>query len=341
LKPMAAEKGRITLAHGGGGRLTDQLLKNLILKHLPHQAVLLDSAVLDATDRKTAFTTDSYVVSPIFFPGGDLGKLAVFGTCNDLAVVGATPVALSLALIIEEGFELEALERLLQSVAQACREANVKIVTGDTKVVARGQADGIYINTAGVGKISPKARLGFERLETGDVILLSGTIGDHGLAIMAQREGLRFDTPIVSDVACLADLTCALIDELGEAVKFMRDPTRAGLAGVLVDVAENCDREVMIHEDRIPTHSATRAAAEVLGLDLLTVANEGKLVAVIDRPFAEPALNICRQFEKAARACVIGEVGGSHSPAQVVMTTTTGGQRIVQKPYGEQLPRIC
>jgi len=341
LEQMAVASSQIKLAHGGGGRLTDRLVKDLILKHLPHQPTLLDAATVETPDSAIAFTTDSYVVSPIFFPGGDLGKLAVFGTCNDLAVAGAKPVALSLALIIEEGLELDTLERLVQSIGLACRESGVKVVTGDTKVVRRGQADGIYINTAGVGYIWQQARLGFELIEPADLILLSGPIGDHGLAIMAQREGLRFQTPIASDTTNLADLAGDLVAELGSGVKFMRDPTRGGLAGVLVDIADNAARDVMIYESQIPTHPTGRAAAEVLGLDLLTVANEGKLAAVIEPSCGDKALDVCRRFEKSAQAALVGEIGDARSPGRVVMTTLAGGRRIVQKPYGEQLPRIC
>jgi hydrogenase expression/formation protein HypE len=339
---MAEKNTRIQLAHGGGGRLTDTLLHDIVLKHLPSQPALLDAAELNLDGAsRIAFTTDSYVVSPIFFPGGDLGKLAVYGTCNDLAVTGAKPIALSLALIIEEGFELASLERLMVSVAEASRHADVTIVTGDTKVVSRGQADGIYINTAGIGRILPQSRLGFDRIVPGDKILLSGTIGDHGLAIMAKREGLSFDTPIESDAAPLADLANELIEELADGVRFMRDPTRAGLAGVLVDIARDAGRGVLIREDVIPKNPSTLAAAEVLGLDLLTVANEGKLVAVIDPEQCDHALQICRKYEKSSRAAIIGQISDQVNVGQVVMITSIGGRRIVQKPYGEQLPRIC
>jgi hydrogenase expression/formation protein HypE len=331
----------IKLAHGGGGRLTDQLVKDVILKHLPHQPSLLDAAVMEATESRLAFTTDSYVVSPMFFPGGDIGKLAVFGTCNDLAMSGAKPVALSLALIVEEGLELSVLERVIKSVAEACGQAGVKVVTGDTKVVSRGQGDGLYINTAGIGHVRPGADMGFHRIETNDAVLLSGTIGDHGLAVMAQREGLGFGTPIVSDAANLAPAANALIDELGPAVRFMRDPTRGGLAGLLVDVAETSAKDVMVDEDRIPTHPATLAAAVVLGLELLAVANEGKFVAVLAPESADAALRICKRFEQASRACLIGRIGRAACPGRVLMKTHTGGRRIVQKPYGELLPRIC
>lgn len=334
---------RVQLAHGGGGTLTDKLLRDLVLKHLPGQPTLLDAAAveLDGQTDRIAFTTDSYVVSPIFFPGGDLGKLAVFGTCNDLAMAGARPLALSLALIIEEGLEFHTLERIVSSIAEACRQANVTVVTGDTKVVARGQADRIYINTAGVGRILPQGQLGFDHIVAGDQILLSGTIADHGLAIMAKREGLSFETTIKSDAAPLVDVANELVETLAEGVKFMRDPTRGGLAGVLVDIAKDAGQGVLINENRIPSNPSTRAAAEMLGLELLTVANEGKFVAVIDPDQTDRALAICRKHAIAAQAAVIGEIGADVNPGQVVMTTAIGGRRIVQKAYGEQLPRIC
>jgi len=338
---MTEAAKQIRLAHGGGGYLADRLLRDLVLKYLPGQPTLMDAATLEIPPSRVAFTTDSYVVSPIFFPGGDLGKLAVFGTCNDLAMIGAEPVGLSLALIIEEGFELDALERIISSIAEACREANTQIVTGDTKVVAKGQADGMYINTAGVGRIHPKAKLGFEHIAAGDKILINGPIGDHGLAIMAQREGLNFDTPIVSDVASLTVLSNQLVSELGPDLRFMRDPTRGGLAGVLVDIAEGANKGLIVHESQIPRNPSTRAAAEILGLELITVANEGKLVAVIEPHCIDQALDICRSNKLAPQAAVIGEITDTIDAGQVVMETTIGAKRIVQKPYGEQLPRIC
>lgn len=302
----------------------------------------MDSAVIKLSDATAAFTTDSYVVSPIFFPGGDLGRLAVFGTCNDLAMVGARPVALSLALIIEEGFELDALERVVSAIADACRQVGVEVVTGDTKVVARGQADGMYVNTAGVGVPNSCASLAFERIAAGDKIVINGPIGDHGLAIMARREGLEFETQIVSDVASLVDMVGELIDELGAAVKFLRDPTRGGLAGVLVDIADGANVGIVVDESKIPMNPSTLAAAEILGLDLMTVANEGKLVAVVDPDHADRAVQICQGHDNA-HAAIIGEVTEVkvERPARVVLVTRIGGKRIVQKPYGEQLPRIC
>ncbi len=332
---------KIQLAHGGGGKLTDELLRDVILKHLPAQPVLLDSAIVEIGDSRIAFTTDSYTVSPIFFPGGDLGKLAVCGTCNDLSMAGAEPIALSLAMIIEEGFEIEKLERIVKSIAESAKQANVNIVTGDTKVVSHGQADGIYVNTAGVGKLMPQAKLGFDNLHPGDKILVNGTLGDHGLAVMASREGLEFETSIVSDVAILAGLVKELIQKLGDGIKFLRDPTRSGIAGVLVDIAEDAKIDVAISEHDLPINPTVQAAADVLGLDILNVANEGKFVAVVAEGAAEDAISICRKHESGKAASIIGELKKSSSSPAVTMTTRIGGKRFVQKPYGEQLPRIC
>ncbi len=332
---------RIQLAHGGGGKLTDELIRNVILKYLPYQPELLDSAIIENVGEKIAFTTDSYVVNPIFFPGGDVGKLAVCGTTNDLAMAGAKPLALSLALIIEEGLEIAHLERIMQSISQFAESASVKIVTGDTKVVPKGQADGIYINTAGIGRVLPQAKLGFDRICEGDKILINGTIGDHGLAIMAMRENLSFQTTITSDVAVLSQLTGELIETLGSEIKFLRDPTRAGIAGVLNDIASDAGVNILIDESRIPVNSSVKAAAEVLGFDLLNVANEGKFVAVVSERSAEQALNICKKFPEGKLANIIGQVESSSESPAVVMKTSIGGRRFVQKPYGEQLPRIC
>ena len=331
---------RIQLAHGGGGKLQDELIEKIIFKHLPRPANLLDSAILENLGT-VAFTTDSYVVSPIFFPGGDVGKLAVCGTCNDLAMVGAEPVALSLGLIIEEGFEISELDRIVESISQAAKEAGVSIVTGDTKVVSHGQADGIYVNTAGIGRMIAGAKIGFGEIREGDVILLNGTIGDHGLAVMARREGLSFTTPIVSDVACVSGLANELVRRLGAKIKFMRDPTRAGIAGVLVDIAVGGGCDVFVRENAIPVLTSVRAAAEVLGFDLLHVANEGKFAAIVDRDAAQDAFSILTNHPLGKSASVIGEIQKSQGRCQVIMETTIGGKRIVQKPYGEQLPRIC
>ncbi|MCE5277438.1 MAG: hydrogenase expression/formation protein HypE [Planctomycetaceae bacterium] len=334
---------RIQLAHGGGGQLTAELIRDVILPALGGQdpAALKDAATLQLPPGATAFTTDSYVVQPLEFPGGDIGKLAVCGTINDLAVSGARPAALSMGLIMQEGLEIALLARVLGSAGAAARAAGVSIVTGDTKVVERSACDGLVINTAGVGTILPAAKLGFAQVQEGDRVLLSGPLGEHGLAIMSQRKGLSFKASLASDCAPLHELTIALIEELGQAVRWMRDPTRGGLAATLADLSSAAGRDIEIQESAIPINRTARAAAEMLGLDLLTIANEGKLVAVVAAGAAERAVEILRQFPIAAEACAIGHIAAASDNPLVELVTKPGGRRIVQMPYGEELPRIC
>jgi len=331
----------IRLAHGGGGRLMDELLRTHVFPQLGMaDGPLLDSAVFSQGADRLAFTTDSYVVKPLEFPGGNIGDLAVCGTVNDLAMTGARPVALSLALIIEEGLQQSQLARIITSVRRAADEAQVRIVTGDTKVVEHGSADGMYITTSGVGVVLEQARLGFERISPGDVVLVSGTVGDHGLAVMSQREDLAFASSLTSDVASVSHLANAMVAELSSAVKFLRDPTRSGLAGVLVDVAETTGLTVVIEEASVPVNPTAAAAAEMLGLDILTVANEGKFVAVVSPEAAQRALALCRSHAVGKAASIIGTIA-SEGNGQVILRTAAGGQRIIPKPYGQQLPRIC
>ena len=322
--------------------MTSDLIEGVILPALGGQDAgrLADAAVLPA-DGPMAFTTDSYIVQPLEFPGGDIGKLAICGTVNDLAVSGAAPMALSMSLVLAEGLSMELLKRVLASAGDVARQAGVQIVTGDTKVLPRGALDGMVINTAGVGRMLPKARLGFERVQAGDAIILSGPPGEHGLAVMSQREGLAFATELRSDCAALHELTSALIERLGGAVRFMRDPTRGGLAATLVDVSHACECDVEIDESAMPTTAVVRGAAEMLGLDVLTVANEGKIVAIVAAGAAEQAVEVCREFDLASSAAVIGRIGEASDSALVEMITNVGGRRIVQMPYGEELPRIC
>jgi len=332
----------IQLAHGGGGQLTAELIEQVILPALGGQTVgaLTDAAVLPG-DGAIALTTDSYVVQPLEFPGGDIGKLAVCGTINDLAVSGAAPQALSLSLVLQEGLSIALLRRVLDSAGAAARQAGVDIVTGDTKVVDRDGLDGMVINTSGVGSMRPGAALGFDRIEPGDAIVLSGPLGQHGLAVMSCRQGLRFATSLESDCAALHKLTAALIDELGDAVRFMRDPTRGGLAATVVEVGGACGCDVEIDEASLPSDPTAQAAADMLGLDVLTVANEGKLVAFVAADAAERAVAALRRFDLAKIAAVVGRVAdGSDSPL-VELVTSAGGRRIVQMPYGQELPRIC
>jgi len=335
---------RIQLAHGGGGQLSAELLREVILPALAgpqRPEALTDAAVLDAPPGRLAFTTDSYVVQPLEFPGGDIGKLAVCGTINDLAMAGARPVALSLGLVLEEGLDVELLRRVLCSAGRAAAEAGVPVVTGDTKVVERGALAGMVVNTAGVGAVLPGARLGFDRVRAGDRIVLSGPLGEHGLAVMSCRRGLGFTAELRSDCAALHALVADLLEALGEDVRFLRDPTRGGLAATLVDLAAASGHDVEIDQAAIPVHRTALAAAEMLGLDLLTVANEGKLVAVVAAGAAERAVAALARHPVASRAAVIGTVGGPARPPLVEMLTPLGGRRVVQMPYGEELPRIC
>jgi len=336
------EPQRVLLAHGGGGQLTSQLIRELILPNLKNEALssLGDSACLELASTSICLTTDSYVVKPLFFHGGDIGKLAVCGTINDLAVAGSRPVALTLSLIVEEGFEMGLLERILQSIGRTARENRVSIVTGDTKTVERGSADGVFINTAGIGIRLPGVNPGLDRIAVGDKILINGTIGDHGMTIISQREGIRFESQLVSDCAALADLTCRLFEQAG-GVKFMRDATRGGLAAVLNEMVEGADFGIEIRDADIPIKPSVQAAADMLGFDVLNIANEGKFVAVVSPETADACLSACRDHPLGRNAALIGEVVASQGVPLVELRTKIGGKRIVQMPYGRELPRIC
>ncbi len=337
------EAKKIMLAHGGGGRLMGDLIaRTIVPKFADGRSVQLnDSAVLDMPAGKLCFTTDSFVVQPLFFNGGDIGKLAVCGTVNDLAVAGAKPLALSLSLILEEGLDMDVLEKVLQSIGETAKNANVNIVTGDTKVVEKGSADGIFINTSGVGQRTDNADPSFERIKSGDVILINGTLGDHGMTIMSQREGLKFDTPLKSDCACLDELTGMLYEDLGDKVKFMRDPTRGGLAAALNEIAHTSGVSVELNETALPVDKTVQAAADMLGFDLLNIANEGKVLAVVDAGIAQQALELWQQCPLGQKAAIIGTVTEAGDGSLVELVTKVGGRRIVQTPYGRELPRIC
>lgn len=330
------------LAHGGGGRLMADLISRTIVPKCGGRSVqLTDAATIDVPAGKLCFTTDSFVVKPLFFNGGDIGKLSVCGTVNDLAVSGAQPLALSLSLILEEGFEIAQLEKILENIGQTASRANVRIVTGDTKVVEKGFADGLFINTAGIGARITGAVPGFERITEGDAILINGTLGDHGMTIMSQREGLKFESPLKSDCACLHELTSRLYNALGNAVKFMRDPTRGGVAAVLNEIAVAAGVGIEIDEPALPMDKTVQAAADMLGFDLLNIANEGKVVAIVAPDAAARAIELWRSHPLGRRAAVIGRVlKGSDHPL-VELVTKIGGRRIVQMPYGRELPRIC
>jgi hydrogenase expression/formation protein HypE len=331
---------KILLAHGSGGKLSHDLVKQNFVPLFDNTFLnkLDDSAVFELKGR-LAFTTDSYVVNPIFFPGGDIGKLAVCGTVNDLSMMGAVPKYLSIALIIEEGLLMSDLKRIMGSIKKAAQEAGIKIVTGDTKVVNKGSADKLFINSAGVGVIPPGANISGSNAGVGDKVILSGSIGDHGIAVISQREGLQFSSSVKSDCAPLNKLVAEMLDS-GVEIRCLRDPTRGGLASTLNEFAESSKVGIMIEEERIPVHEVVQAACELLGFDPLYVANEGKLVAVVAAEGAEKVVEVMRRNKYGKEAAVIGEVVSEHQ-GRVILKTRMGASRIVDMLVGEQLPRIC
>jgi hydrogenase expression/formation protein HypE len=330
----------ILLAHGSGGKLSHELVEKNFLPFLANPALnkLDDSAIFEASGR-LAFTTDSYVVNPIFFPGGDIGKLAICGTVNDLAMNGAKPLYLSLSAIIEEGFPIGELERIMQSIKKAAEEAEVSIITGDTKVVNQGQADKLFITTSGVGIISPGVDISGANARAGDKVLLSGTIGDHGISIMSQREGLRFSMTLESDCAPLNKLVSQML-EVSSKIHCLRDPTRGGLATTLNEFARQSKVGIVVEEVKIPVKEEVKAACELLGLDPIYVANEGKMVAIVDPGDADKILARMKQNSYGKDAAIIGEITKEH-PGKVIMKTKLGPSRIVDMLSGELLPRIC
>ena len=329
---------RVLLAHGGGGKLSHDLVAQCFLPLFDNVFLrkLDDSAVVDL-DGRIAFTTDSYVVNPVFFPGGDIGRLAVCGTVNDLAMSGAVPRYLSVSLIIEEGFPMSDLRRIAGSIKEAAREAGVQVVAGDTKVVDKGSADGLFITTSGIGTVAPGVDISGSNARPGDGVLLSGPIGDHGIAVISRREGLRFTSPVESDCAPLNHLVSDMLDA-GVGIRSLRDPTRGGLASTLNEIAVSSGVGIRIAEEAIPVRASVQAACELLGFDPLYVASEGKLVAVADEP--EKLLDAARRSPYGREAAVIGEVVADH-PTRVVMRTRMGASRIVDMLVGDQLPRIC
>ncbi|MBN1856241.1 MAG: hydrogenase expression/formation protein HypE [Dehalococcoidia bacterium] len=331
----------VLLAHGSGGTMSRDLVERRLLPRIsnPILSRLDDSAVLNATGR-LAFTTDSYIVDPIFFPGGDIGRLAICGTVNDLSMVGATPIGLSLALIIEEGLPFQVLDRIMGSVQSTCAEAGVDVITGDTKVVNRGKADKLFINTAGVGTISGYINISGSNARPGDKILLNGGIAEHGIAVMTSREGLTFSSTIQSDCAPLNGIVKDLLEAAGSSVRSLRDPTRGGLATTLNEIAAQSGVSIMIEERAIPIDDGVRAACEMLGLDPLYVANEGKFIAVVAPEAADAALAALRHHPLGARACIIGEVVEG-TKRRVTMHTRLGPTRLLSMLTGELLPRIC
>jgi hydrogenase expression/formation protein HypE len=331
----------VTLAHGAGGKATRGLVEGLFLEELSNPLLepLGDSAVLELDGSRLAFTIDSYVVKPLVFPGGNIGELAVNGTVNDLAVAGARPVALSAGFVIEEGFQIAELRQLASSVASAAEVAGVVVAAGDTKVVQRGEADGLYVSTAGIGLMPPDVQLGPGRVEVGDRVLVSGTLADHGVAVMIARGELALEVELESDTAPVHELAASLL-ELGGAVRWLRDPTRGGLATALNELAQDAQLCVALDEAALPLRPAVIGACEILGIDPLYVANEGKLVAVVAPEVADEALSRLRALDLGADAAVVGEIRADPA-ALVLLDTAFGGTRIVDMLVGDPLPRIC
>ncbi|MEM8528523.1 MAG: hydrogenase expression/formation protein HypE [Bacteroidota bacterium] len=331
----------ITLGHGSGGLLTNRLLDSGVFDLLKNDLLdkRHDGAMLHLSG-KTAFTTDSFVISPVFFPGGNIGELSVNGTVNDLAMCGAIPEYLSLSFIIEEGLTVKEFWDVLVSIKYASEKAGVQIVTGDTKVVERGKGDKIFINTTGIGKIHPRANIDISNVRAGDKIIVSGNLATHGMAIMSVREGLEFETSIESDTRNLNHMVKALLDDFGDHIHLLRDPTRGGVGTVLAEIAKDLKLGIDIFQKDIPVDEQVYGACEILGLDPLYVANEGIFIAIVAAPIADKLVERMNVFEDSNKASIIGEVVEAH-PQQVVLMSRIGGKRVVNMLVGEQLPRIC
>ncbi len=338
--PLSTAK-TVLLGHGSGGRMTADLLKQFFLPAFsnPYLDLLNDQAVLDAQGTRVAFTTDAFVVSPLFFPGGDIGRLAVHGTINDLAMCGAMPLGLAGAFILEEGFPLADLQRIVTSMAEACREAGVWLVTGDTKVVEKGKGDGVFITTSGIGIVSHPLQISANQARPGDCILVSGTVGDHGVAVLSAREGLEFETTLVSDTAALHTLVQAMLESSSE-IHCLRDPTRGGLATVLNEIAASAHVGIALDEAQIPVRPEVRGACEMLGLDPLYLACEGRLVAIVGEKDVVSVLARMQAHPLGREARCIGKVVAEHTD-RVVMQTVIGSKRLVDILSGAHLPRIC
>ena len=337
-----ADYPAIVMGHGGGGKLGNELVEHLFLPAFRNPALenLGDAAVFDLGSGKLAMSTDSFVVQPLFFPGGSIGALAVNGTVNDLAVSGADPKFLSASFILEEGFPLAQLAAVVRAMADAAAAAGIRIVTGDTKVVERGHGDGCYINTSGVGSLRPGVSVGPHRAQVGDAILVSGTIGDHGMAIMSVREGLEFESQIRSDCAALNGLIAGVLDAVGNNVHAMRDPTRGGLASTLNEIAAASNVGIEMDESNLPVRTEVQSACELLGLDPVYVANEGKVVFFVAPEAADRALEVLRTHPLGRESARIGQVTAQH-PRMLVARTAMGANRVIAMQIGEQLPRIC
>jgi len=335
-----SDNQRISLSHGSGGKLMHSLIKDLFLKSFnnPLLSTLDDSAIIDINDQKIAFTTDTYVVKPLFFHGGDIGKLAVCGTVNDLAVMGAKPLWISCGFVIEEGFNYNLLSKIVDSMRQVVLDTGIEIVTGDTKVVEKNKCDGLFINTSGIGIIEDKA-LSLRNIEIGDVVIINGGIGEHGIAVLAARAELGIESKIESDCAPLTELILDIF-KISHRIKFMRDPTRGGLAATLNEIVEGNDFGIMVDEGKIPIKDGVRGACELLGFDPLYIANEGKVVVITAPEDAVRIVEKMRCHSLGKESAIIGEVI-TENKGRVCMKTQAGGIRVVDMPTGEQLPRIC
>jgi hydrogenase expression/formation protein HypE len=331
----------INMSHGSGGLMTNRLLDNLIFSTFKDKEIQKrdDGAILNFNS-EVAFSTDSFVISPIIFPGGNIGELAVNGTVNDVAMTGAIPKYISLAFILEEGLKISELVEVVKSIKAAADNANVKVVTGDTKVVEKGSGDKIYINTSGLGNMHKKANLDVKNIKTGDRIIVSGKIAAHGMAILSKRDGLEFDSEIESDTKNLNFLVEELLDNFGDKIKLFRDPTRGGVATVLNEIAQESKLEFNIKSEELPIDKQVAGACEIFGLDPLYVANEGVMIAIVDPSIAESALTLMKKNIAGADSAIIGEVKDNHI-GKLVSSSILGGSRIVSMPIGEQLPRIC
>jgi hydrogenase expression/formation protein HypE len=343
-----ADYPTVQLAHGGGGRLSQMLIEKLFLEAFRNPVLegLGDGAVLELAafglegGGRLALSTDTFVVHPLFFPGGDIGSLAVHGTVNDVAMCGGRPLALAAGFILEEGFSMERLWTIVSSMKRAAEAAGVPLVTGDTKVVDRGKGDGVYVNTTGIGLVPEGVEVAPQRARPGDRVLISGGIAEHGIAIMSVREGLEFETELTTDSAALHRLTGALLDELGRDVHVLRDPTRGGVASATNEIAGAAGVGICLEEAAIPVQEQVRGACEILGFDPLYVANEGKCIAIVAPEVAERALELMRADPLGERAAIVGEVTAD-DPGRVVLRSRIGGERVVDMLSGEQLPRIC
>ncbi len=337
------QKETIRLGHGSGGKLSHDLIEKLFFKYFKNEILDQqgDSSIIELKAELLSFTTDSFVVDPLIFPGGDIGKLAIAGTVNDLAVSGAIPKYLSAGFIIEEGLDFDTLEQVVITMANEAKKAGVKIVTGDTKVVAKGQCDKLFINTSGIGVLSPEYKhiSSGANIKVGDKIIINGTIGDHGMSIMAKRNDLNISSDIQSDCACLNHMIRKVLDET-DGVKFMRDATRGGISTVLSELVSNSNFGLQIEEEDVPVLEATRGMCELLGFDPFYVANEGKVLMVVAAEIADKVIEILKTFEEGKSASIIGEITAEH-PGKGWITTGIGGKRVVDMLSGEQLPRIC